>query len=222
MTPLLCQYLDHTTRFNTYYGYPKPETGLRICAVLLLVSFVASSVSVAAQADQPFEIGEVLRITAPTSGLEEQIARFLRLYRDTLTVHADSELALPVAEVTRLDVSRGFSSRTTLIGMAAGAFTGIVIGIAVASDQGSEFTGSRGNGTNMPSPIGSGTPESSGTLSGAAVGPIAGALLGAFLGGLVGKTMRRHRWEEVSLDRLRPGVAPAASVGFSLGISLTF
>jgi hypothetical protein len=195
---------------------------LRGCSFLLLVFLSAPSLCVSAQSEQPFEIGEILRITAPLSGLEQHIARFLRLYRDTLTVQADSELAFPAADVTRLDVSRGFSSRTTLVGMAAGAFTGMVIGIAMASDKGSEFTSTSGGETNMPPPIGSGTNESSGTLSGAVVGPIAGALIGAFVGGVVGKAMRKHRWEEAPLDKLRLGFALAPGGCLSLRMSLTF
>ena len=113
---------------------------MRGVAVLLLMSLVTPSTSIAAQRDAPFEIGEVLRITAPACGIEEQTARYLRIYRDTLTVQADSVLTLHVADVTRLDLSRGISDKSTLYGIGAGAFAGVLIGIAVASDQGSDMS----------------------------------------------------------------------------------
>ena len=181
---------------------------MRGATVLLLMSLVMPSTSIAAQRDAPFEIGEILRITAPASGIEEQAARYLRIYRDTLTVQADSVLTLHVADVTRLDVSLGVSDKSTLIGIGAGAFAGVLIGIAVASDQGSDMssgTPSNNTGTQITN---SRSNQGSVTLSGAVVAPIAGAFIGGFLGGLVGKAFRKHRWEAVPLDRLRLSLAP--------------
>jgi hypothetical protein len=182
---------------------------MRGVAVLLLIWLVTPSTSIAAQRDAPFEIGEVLRITAPACGVEEQTARYLRIYRDTLTVQADSVLTLHVADVTLLDVSRGISDKSTLIGIGAGAFAGVLVGIAVASDQGSDMSSSGTPSNNTGTQItNSRSDQGSVTLSGAAVAPIAGAFIGGFVGGLVGKAFRKHRWEAVPLDRLRLSLTP--------------
>ena len=181
---------------------------MRGVAVLLLMSLVTPSTGIAAQRDAPFDTGELLKITAPACGIEEQTARYLRIYRDTLAVQADSVLTLHVADVTRLDVSLGVSNKSTLFGIGAGAFAGVLIGIAVASDQGSDMSGgtpSNNTGTQITN---SRSNQGSVTLSGAAVAPIAGAFIGGFLGGLVGKALRKHRWEAVPLDRLRLSLTP--------------
>lgn len=195
---------------------------MRGFAVMLLVSLVTTSDSIAAQRNQPFETGELLRITAPACGIEEQIARYLRLYRDTLTVQADSQLALPVAGVTRLDVSRGVSNRTTLAGIAAGAFAGVLIGIAAAPDEDSNLAGGAPRETAVAQARPSIGSAGSHAISGAVVGPIAGAFIGGFLGGLVGKAVRQHRWEEVPLDRLRVSIAPRSDGSAVFGLTVSF
>ena len=194
---------------------------MRGAFVLLLVSLVTPSTGIAAQRDAPFETGKLLRITAPACGIEEQTARYLRIYRDTLAVQADSVLTLHVADVTRLDVSLGVSDKSTLFGIGAGAFAGVLIGIAVASDQGSDMSGgtpSNNTGTQITN---SRSGQGSVTLSGAVVAPIAGAFIGGFLGGLVGKAFRKHRWEAVPLDRLRLSLAPERH-RLTVGLSLSY
>jgi hypothetical protein len=194
---------------------------MRGATVLLLMSLVMPSTSIAAQRDAPFEIGELLRITAPACAIEEQTARYLRIYRDTLTVQADSVLTLHVADVTRLDVSRGISDKSTLFGIGAGAFVGVLIGIAVASDQGSDMSGgtpSNNTGTQITN---SRSNQGSVTLSGAVVAPIAGAFIGGFVGGLVGKAFRKHRWEAVPPDRLRLSFVPERH-RLTVGVSLSY
>jgi hypothetical protein len=194
---------------------------MRGAIVLLLISLVTPSTSIAAQRGAPFEIGELLRITAPACGIEEQTARYLRIYRDTLAVQADSVLTLHVADVTRLDVSRGVSDKSTLFGIGAGAFAGVLIGIAVASDQGSDMSGgtpSNNTGTQITN---SRSNQGSVTLSGAVVAPIAGAFIGGFLGGLVGKAFRKHRWEAVPPDRLRLSFVPERH-RLTVGVSVRY
>ena len=195
---------------------------MRGVAVLLLMSLVTPSTSIAAQRDAPFETGKLLRITAPACGIEEQTARYLRIYRDTLTVQVDSVLTLHVADVTRLDVSLGVSDKSTLFGIGAGAFAGVLIGIAVASDQGSDMSSSGTPSNNTGTQItNSRSNQGSVTLSGAVVAPIAGAFIGGFLGGLVGKAFRKHRWEAVPLDRLRLSLAPERH-RLTVGVSLSY
>jgi ABC-type Fe3+-siderophore transport system permease subunit len=194
---------------------------MRGFSLILFVSLAVSGASLDAQDHQLLKIGEFVRITAPALGLDRQVARYLRLYRDTLTVQAGRELDLPIASVTLLEVSRGISNRPTLVGIAAGAVAGVVVGIAVAPDEDSEITGGARSVTALPQPISSDATGGSHTLSGAAVGPIAGALIGAFVGGLVGKGFRRHRWEEIPLDRLRVSIVPQWD-GFVAGMKLAF
>ncbi len=200
----------------------KPTAGgyaLRLFVVILIPLLVPPSAYLAAQRPPPFEIGEFLRITAPSCGFEEQIARFLRFYRDTLTVRANSEVAIPLAALTRLDVSRGISNRPTLIGIAAGASAGILLGIVFAPDEESSFGGGSSNTADRILNTTNG--GSSPSMSGAAVGPVAGALVGGFLGGLLGKAMREHRWEEFPLQELRIGVEPQHE-GASLALRFSF
>lgn len=189
--------------------------------LLILVSLCVSGVSLNAQNQQLFEIGEYVRITAPDCGVEEQVARYLRLFRDTLSVQAETQLDFPVDCVTALEVSRGISNRPTYIGIAAGAFVGIVFGIAVATDGDSEFTGGTPTDLSRPQIVSSNGKSGSSTMSGPVVGPVAGALIGSFLGGLVGKGFRRHMWEEIPLDRMRVDIVPRRE-GFAVGMKLAF
>ena len=199
------------------------KTAVRGFTVMLLLSTMTPSATVAAQRIPPFEVGEVLRITAPECGIEEQVARYLRLYRDTLTVSTGSELKVPVARVTELDVSRGLSNRSTLIGISAGAFVGMVLGIALASDGGTEISGGdAGSHTTRPWIPSSGGGGQMGSLSGAAVAPIAAAFIGGMVGGMVGKAIRRHRWEEVPLERLQASAGPQGDGRLALGLSVSF
>jgi len=154
--------------------------------------------------------------------LDGVIAHYLRLYRDTLTVQADSAMFLPVKSVTRLDVSLGISNRPTYIGMATGAVAGILFGIVIASDESVEVT----NGPQSPQPYGEvmrsgGTSRSPG-VSGSVVAPIGCALVGTFVGGLVGKAFRKHTWVAYPLERLRVGVAPSRSSGSVIGLAVRF
>ena len=194
---------------------------MRGVAVLLLMSLVTPLTGIAAQRDAPFDTGELLKITAPTCGIEEQAARYLRIYRDTLTVQADSVLVLPVSSVTRLEKSRGYNDRSTLIGIAAGAFAGVVIGIAIASDEGSDMSGGTPRNNTATQIMDSEENQGAVTLSGAVVGPIAGAFIGGFVGGLVGKAVRKHIWEEVPLDRLRLSFAPQGD-RLAVGVSVSY
>lgn len=187
----------------------------------LIVLCAISATETGAQEKTPFEVGDILRITAPDRGVEEQVARYLRLYRDTLTVMADSELVFPIASLTRLDVSQGLRSKPTLIGMAVGAFAGVVVGIAIASEEESGIMAGPTDPTtvtnvNRPARTSGG----SGSLGGAAVGPVAGALIGAFVGGLVGKAFRRHLWENVPLNALGVIVQRGRCGMVSLGMSV--
>jgi len=193
---------------------------VRGVTAILIVSLAFPVTDLGAQHNSPLETGDLLRITAPDCGVNELLARYLRLYRDTLTVQADSEIVLPLVSVTRLDVSRGLSNRTTLIGVLYGAIAGVVVGIIIAPDEHSAFTDGNPSQTTTPqlvNPVGTG---GGGSLSGAAVGPIAGAFIGGFVGGLVGKAFRKHRWEVLPLDDLRLGIGPPGYLTVLVGRSV--
>lgn len=195
---------------------------MRGFAAMLITLLAFPSTDVVAQENSLVEIGDVMRITAPGHGLDEQHARFLRLYRDTLTVQADTQLTLPLASVTRLDVSRGLSSRPTLVGIVAGAVAGVLVGIAVAPDDDTEINSGGAVETADPQIGNSGGTGGSSTLSGAAVAPIAGALIGAFVGGLVGKPFCRHNWRAIPLHELRLISSQQRGAMLAIGLSVPF
>ena len=168
------------------------------------------------------EVGDLVRITAPDCGVDELVARYLRLFRDTLTVQADSELVLPVASVTQLDISRGFDNRPTLFGVAIGAAAGIVVGIILAPDEDSEVSSGTPIERSLPDIGNTSGRGGSTTMSGAVVGPIAGAFVGAFVGGLIGKAFRKRNWEEFPLDELRVSVVPQRAGTLAVGLSFRF
>ncbi len=189
----------------------------------VLIALVAiPAVNLGAQENPTLEVGDLVRITAPDCGVDEQVARYLRLFRDSLTVQADSALVLPVASVTQLDISRGFDNGPTLVGVGIGAVAGIVIGIVLAPDENAEFSSGTPTEHRLPYIGDTINRGGSASMSGSVVGPIAGAFIGGFVGGLIGKAFRKHEWEEFPLDRLRVSVVPRRAGTLSVGLSVRF
>ncbi len=126
---------------------------------------------------------------------------------DTLAVNVenrDSPLALPLASLTKLEVSRGQKSRTLkgagigfLVGGAAGLATA-AIACAIAGDCAADdpYTG----------------------LVYAVFG-VLGAGVGTLTGAIIGSTIKVDRWETVQLDQLRVGLTPR---GHGLEVSAKF
>jgi hypothetical protein len=149
--------------------------------------------------------GARVRVTHPAEGT--RVGTALAITDDLLFVRWSNDsdtVGVPLAEVTRLDVSDGRNTHRTLkrtgIGIVAGAGLGAIIG-AVSTDKSQPFI-------------------TQGELAGV------GALLVGTLGGLMGLVsgvLQSEPWQEVPLDRSRVGiVATPGGHGTRLGFALAF
>lgn len=197
----------HLTKLQLLHA----EATLRGFLTLLFFSLLAPADGFCTQNGSTLELGDLVRVSAPDLDIDDLIAYYLRLHRDTLTVQGDSATFLPVRSVTRLDVSLGISNTPTYIGMAGGAVAGVLFGIVIASDEAFEVT----SGPEAPQPYGepmrSENQRGSSGMSGAAVAPIGCALIGTFVGGLVGKAFRKHTWLAYPLEKLHVSILPNRS-----------
>ena len=159
-------------------------------------------------ADTSIAPGDLVRITAPSMDMDESVGTVAALETDTLVVNTEERpdaLAVPLADVTRLEVHRGKKSRVgeaAWIGGFAGALVGFVVGAAVSDPNVVGPTiGPSEPGVNM--------------AGGALVGGGCGALLGAVIGAIAGST---DRWESVPLDRVRVTIVPQHRGALSVGL----
>ena len=154
------------------------------------------------QAPPPVTDGQTVRITSHQPDLRAEIGRVLSATADTIVIqvtgirtvnyrqiYGTDTLALPVAAIDRLEVSRHSGHRTgrgALIGLGAGAATGFVIGV---------LTYRPCHPTGFLDCLMA--PESAGEqgIMGAAVLGV----LGAGVGALVGSMIRVDKWEETPL-----------------------
>lgn len=176
---------------------------------LTVALLLTASVDLLAQQNPPVAPGDRVRVSAPSIGIERLVATVLVLKPDTVVVRNREPLALPIASLTKLDVSRDRKSRARfgmIIGFWVGAAAGAVIAGSLENTEDSEFPDVNPD-------------ETVGALLG---GALLGGLAGAGLGALVGSTIKTDRWEPVPIDRLRVGVVPdrdrwlALSVRFAL------
>jgi MFS family permease len=132
--------------------------------------------------------------------MQKEVATLEAWRGDTLVLARPWTYELPLASVTRLEVSRGRKSHT-LIGLGIGFIGGAAIGglVATGFDEGG---GDWGNYF----------------LVGAAIGGAAFGAIGAGIGALV----KSDRWEEVPLDQLRVSLVPQRDGRFALGLSVSF
>ncbi len=163
---------------------------MRTVTVLPLLLIPLSLTSLTAQ--DTLTAGDKVRVTTD----KERVVGYLTASeRDQLTL--DSRLVLPLASVTRLEVSRGQKSmagRGALIGAGAGAVAGVVTGLAVCAASSCGF-------------------EADLTGVVALVLGAGGALVGAGIGALIGSGTKVDRWETVQLDRIRVSLTTIASGG---------
>jgi len=150
----------------------------------------------------PLRPGRRLRVTAPALGSGEILGRLDLVRRDTLRVVADSVLSIPLAGITRLEVSRGKSLLPVVLGAVVGTAAGGAVGIAVANASDCPFLDPCEEDLLGP--------------------PVFGAAIGALAGAALGVAFRRERWEEVPLDRLRVSIVPQRGGRLGFGMSLRF
>jgi hypothetical protein len=187
---------------------------------LLLVGVVlATGASGAAAQEFPLAAGQRVRVTAPSRGLDKQVAQVRETVGDTLVIElAESSrwvvgreqiMRLPPGVVTRLDISGGRKSslgKGALYGLVGGAAVGGVLGYVSCN-------ASTSPASCFESQEGAGIAVVYGIAGGAAVG----ALLGMGIGALI----ESERWEEVPLDRVRLTLGPRDG-GVGLGTRLSF
>jgi hypothetical protein len=171
-----------------------------------LLLILVSLTSLAAQ-DTP-TAGDKVRVTTDS---ERVVGRWVSLDGNRLRLRSedrDSSLVLAFASVTKLEVSRGQQSRAgrgALIGLAAGAGVGAVLGTLA--------------GIAMPPDVCSGD----GCVIGvAAIGAAAGGAAGTLVGLTVGAFITSERWESVPLDEIQVGLSPFATDGVAVSVSLRF
>jgi hypothetical protein len=134
---------------------------------------------------------------------DEGIVEYLARDSVALAVGAPAtQMSLPLASVTRIDVHRGRKGHT-LTGLIIGGLAGLGLGALVAvpnDDWGCQY-------------------RDTGALCGMVI--VGGAVGGTVIGTVVGTLIRTDRWEEVPLDRLRVSFAPRRD-GFAVGLSVSF
>jgi hypothetical protein len=161
---------------------------------VLLMSPAASA------AGQSFDLssGQRVRITAPSLGLKKEVATVSEVRGDTIVLSSPSgSQTIAIENITGLDVSTGARTeivRFGLIGFAAGATVGAIVGVA-AHEPSDLFTPA---------------------ATGAVVGAVYGAV-GLLAGGLIGSLQRTDRWRAVRIVRLTGALRPIAAgrIGFS-------
>jgi hypothetical protein len=153
-------------------------------------------------------VGERVRVTSAFERSPRMKGWVGSVTADTLFLHptnrmGDVATAIPLASVTRLDVSQGRRShwvRGLLIGAAVGATTGAILGAASRDEDDwlvlTEVT--------------------------MMYGVILFTPLGAGVGLIVGGVWRTEQWESVPLDRVGPHVASGPQARLSLGARVAF
>ncbi len=175
--------------------------------VPLVVAFaLAAPVNLFAQQQAPVAPGDRVRVTAPTLAPKRLVGTVVEMGADTcllaLEGHA-APVALPLASVTIVEVSRGMKSNVVKGALIGGAVSGgIVLGLGLAA-QGDD----------------SGWFEV--TAGDVAIATAVFGAVGAVIGGIIGAASSGERWQEVPLDRLRVGVMPAEN-GLSVGVGVSF
>lgn len=216
------------------------------------VPFLAQISGLIAQEGPQIVPGTRIRVTAPTVASDRLVGTAMSLDVDTLVMKAEdwaAPLTVPIASVTRLDVSRGKVSRGKNalkgagIGLLVGGAGGYVVEASVEGDQAiAPIVGAIGGAVNGSLIGASGKYATIGFLSGAVAGTLIGlamdkegddtdaqtwALIGASFGGeigillgaLAGLSSETERWEKVSLDRVRVGISPRRD-GLAVSASL--
>ena len=212
---------------------------MRHATILVAILAFVPLTSATAQEPPPVKVGDRVRVTAPDLGRREGTVQLLTtdslvmrpeygawpvqwLTRDSLVMypeyggwlvdsvrHMPNRLAIPLASVTRLEVSRGRKSnagRGAKIGALVLGIPGVIAGLALV---GRELCGGLGSCSDVG-------PEVVVVLG--AVGAGTGALIGA----VIGYAIRTERWVDLPPDQLRVNLVPQRDGRFGLGLSVRF
>ena len=182
---------------------------MRHATILVAVLAFVPLASVTAQEAPPVKVGDRVRVTAP--GVRRREGTVQLLTTDSLVMrpgYGAWPVAIPLASVTRLEVSRGQKSRMGL-GAGIGLLGGGSLGYLISSGR----IGARCSGSSFLVP----SPEACIQLA-----TVGGAVVGTLIGLVVGAVFTTYRWEEVPLDQLRVSVGPQRDGRFGLGLSVRF
>ncbi len=201
---------------------------MRHATILVAILAFVPLASATAQEPPPVKVGDRVRVTAPDVRRREGTVRLLTT--DSLVLRPEygawpvhsargmpnisargmpNRLAIPLASVTRLEVSRGQTSRMgpgAGIGLLGGGLLGYLISSGTLGSGCTE--GGRGFQLTREACIG--------------VSTVGGAVVGTLLGLVVGAVSKTDRWEEVPLDQLRVNFGPQRDGRFGLGASVRF
>lgn len=181
----------------------------RMIAVLLLVLF-ARSEPLIGQGTTPAALAPGARVRITQAGQQPRVATVVAHTRDTLLVRwpdLTNTVAVPVAEISRLDVSTG-RHRNLVKGMVLGTVGGAAVGALVGALAYQPCTGNCLDLFDR---------EGSALLGGALLGT-----LGFVVGTLAGLPSH-DTWQRVSLDGGRVAVAVRSRAqGAGLGVALRF
>lgn len=188
-----------------------------VTAGLLLASFL----SLFAQEQGKLKIGARVRVTASPTTIRPSryIGTVMAVNADTLVLktydQSVSLLMLPLASMTRIQVSRGRVSRgvNVLKGMGIGLLSGAVFGAIVGY-----ATGVNGDYEDDSDCAGI-CPETREDV--AVISAVLFSGPGLIVGGLMGLLWDNERWKEVPLERVRIGIAPYSHGGFLFSALLT-
>lgn len=181
-------------------------------AFLVAALVLPASVDLPAQQEPPVAPGDRVRVTARNIDPDPLVGTLVALGADTCVLEVKSRaepLALPLASVTKLEVSRERRSKAGIgatVGFIGGALAGAVIAIASLDEE-----------CGVLSP----DCDLNEDLESIAPAAVLGGLAGIGVGVLVGSVLKVDRWEEVPLDRLRVSIMPQRH-GLSVGVSVKF
>lgn len=176
---------------------------------LLLVVLAAN---LSAQDELPLELGDRVRISAPTIQHDPFVGTVVSMDVESWSLDVEGRtelLVLPLNDMKKLEVSHGSTSRAgrgAIIGGSIGFVVGAVLGYGLIEV------------VNLSN-------ESGGDVSsvlGAAVGGVIVALPGAGIGALIGSLNKVDRWEDVPLDRIHVVFGVNDKRGFTVSASLRF
>ncbi len=182
--------------------------GIRMlrAAVLALALGSAAWPEAVAQKVAPLQLGQRVRVHSALARTPELIGGVQAMSADTLVVRqvdgagASTATAIPLAYISQLEVSRGQHSRWArglLIGLAAGATTGVILGAS-----------SDGNWLFSKSDL-------------ALMGAVVMAPVGGLVGLVVGALTKTERWETVALPRPAKSVTLGPQRRLAFGLRLT-
>ncbi len=176
-------------------------------ALLALALGGAAWPEAVAQKVAPLQPGQRVRVQSALARTPELVGGVQAMSADTLVVrHVDgtgaaTTTAIPLAYITQLDVSRGQHSRWgrgLLIGLAAGATTGVILGAS-----------SDGNWLFSKSDL-------------ALMGAVVMAPIGGAVGLVVGALTKTETWETVPIPRVGKGVALGSERRIAVGVAVEF